>query len=63
MFQIKETKVNNIIDPTYFSDVDIFDFGSLLVYQKDKRFDLMHYIMSNNGKCIKTVKHVLIEHF
>ncbi|KAG5334606.1 HYDIN protein, partial [Acromyrmex charruanus] len=34
--KIKETKVNNIIDPTYFSDVDIFDFGSLLVYQKDK---------------------------
>ncbi|XP_018307393.1 hydrocephalus-inducing protein homolog [Mycetomoellerius zeteki] len=34
--KIKKTKVNNIIDPTYFSDVDIFDFGSLLVYEKDK---------------------------
>ncbi|XP_018351511.1 PREDICTED: hydrocephalus-inducing protein homolog [Trachymyrmex septentrionalis] len=35
--KIKKTKVNNIIDPTYFSDVNIFDFGSLLVYEKDQR--------------------------
>ncbi|XP_018395325.1 PREDICTED: hydrocephalus-inducing protein [Cyphomyrmex costatus] len=35
--KIKKTKVNDIIEPTYFSDVDIFDFGSLLMYQKDKR--------------------------
>ncbi|XP_011690792.1 PREDICTED: hydrocephalus-inducing protein-like [Wasmannia auropunctata] len=34
--KIKETKVNDIIDPTYFSDVGIYDFGSLLVFQKDK---------------------------
>ncbi|KYN44368.1 Hydrocephalus-inducing protein [Trachymyrmex septentrionalis] len=49
--KIKKTKVNNIIDPTYFSDVNIFDFGSLLVYEKDQRFDLMYYMMSNNRKC------------
>ncbi|KYQ52600.1 Hydrocephalus-inducing protein [Trachymyrmex zeteki] len=48
--KIKKTKVNNIIDPTYFSDVDIFDFGSLLVYEKDKRFDLMHCLQCNGSK-------------
>ncbi|XP_071646481.1 uncharacterized protein [Temnothorax longispinosus] len=35
--KIKETKMNDIIDPTYFSDVSIYDFGSLLVFQKDER--------------------------
>ncbi|XP_072764383.1 hydrocephalus-inducing protein homolog [Anoplolepis gracilipes] len=34
--KVQETKVNNIIDPTYFSDTDTYDFGSLLVFRKDK---------------------------
>ncbi|XP_011879967.1 PREDICTED: hydrocephalus-inducing protein-like [Vollenhovia emeryi] len=33
---IEETKVNDIIEPTYFSDVGIYDFGSLLIFRKDK---------------------------
>jgi len=39
---VKETKVDNIIEPTYFSDTGIYDFGTLLVYRKDKRFDLIY---------------------
>ncbi|KAM0731376.1 Hydrocephalus-inducing protein [Formica fusca] len=34
--KVQETKVNNIIDPTYFSDTGTYDFGSLLVFRKDK---------------------------
>lgn len=37
---MKETKADNIMEATYFSDTGIYDFGPLLVFRKDKRFDL-----------------------